>query len=197
MIQDCNLVPTSVVGVCHTASRVLCVLLKRQTSSLLVTDVLKFNEVCTSYPARSCCRKRSQACHKGIWMSGVKSSFTVNPGCGYRGLASLMPWPLYSWYPLHRRPNGPQRWSVHFAEEKHFLSGIEPRFLGCPSSSLFTLATALLRLVVGVGCVVADKFDKLRFSLGYAVAQLVEALRYKPEGRGFDSRWCHWNSSLT
>jgi hypothetical protein len=24
------------------------------------------------------------------------------------------------------------------------------------------------------------------------VAQLVEALRYKPEGRGFDSRWCHW-----
>jgi hypothetical protein len=26
---------------------------------------------------------------------------------------------------------------------------------------------------------------------------LVEALRYKPEGRGFDSRWCHWNFSLT
>jgi hypothetical protein len=23
------------------------------------------------------------------------------------------------------------------------------------------------------------------------VAQLVEALRYKPEGRGFDFRWCH------
>jgi hypothetical protein len=30
----------------------------------------------------------------------------------------------------------------------------------------------------------------------YAVAQLVEALRYKPEGRGFDSRWCHWNLHL-
>jgi hypothetical protein len=29
------------------------------------------------------------------------------------------------------------------------------------------------------------------------VAQLVEALRYKPEGRGFDSRLCHWNISLT
>ena len=26
----------------------------------------------------------------------------------------------------------------------------------------------------------------------YAVAQLVDALRYKPEGRGFDSRWCDW-----
>ena len=27
--------------------------------------------------------------------------------------------------------------------------------------------------------------------------QFVEALRYEPEGSGFDSRWCHWNSSLT
>jgi len=27
---------------------------------------------------------------------------------------------------------------------------------------------------------------------GHAVAQLVEALCYKSEGRGFDSRWCHW-----
>jgi len=29
------------------------------------------------------------------------------------------------------------------------------------------------------------------------VVQLVEALRLKPEGRGFDSRLCHWNFSLT
>ena len=29
------------------------------------------------------------------------------------------------------------------------------------------------------------------------VGQLIEELRYKPEGRGFDSRWCHWNFSLT
>ena len=29
--------------------------------------------------------------------------------------------------------------------------------------------------------------------LGHAVAQLVEALRCKPAGRGFDSRWSHWN----
>jgi len=28
------------------------------------------------------------------------------------------------------------------------------------------------------------------------VTQLVEPLRCKPEGRGFDSRWCHWNFSL-
>jgi hypothetical protein len=34
-------------------------------------------------------------------------------------------------------------------------------------------------------------------SWGHAVAQLVEALLYKSEGRGLDSRWCHWNFSLT
>jgi hypothetical protein len=32
--------------------------------------------------------------------------------------------------------------------------------------------------------------------VGNAVSQLVEALRYKTEGRGFDSRWCHWNFTL-
>ena len=31
---------------------------------------------------------------------------------------------------------------------------------------------------------------------GYTVAQLIEALRNKSEGRGFDSRWYHWNFSL-
>jgi hypothetical protein len=33
--------------------------------------------------------------------------------------------------------------------------------------------------------------------LGHAVAQLVEVLRYKLNGRGFDSRWCLWNFWLT
>jgi hypothetical protein len=27
----------------------------------------------------------------------------------------------------------------------------------------------------------------------HAMAQLVDTLRYKAEGLGFDSRWCHWN----
>ena len=31
----------------------------------------------------------------------------------------------------------------------------------------------------------------------HAVAQLVETLRFKLEGHGLDSRWCHWNFSLT
>ena len=31
----------------------------------------------------------------------------------------------------------------------------------------------------------------------HAMAQLVEALRYKPDGRRFDSQWFHWNFTLT
>jgi len=30
-----------------------------------------------------------------------------------------------------------------------------------------------------------------------AMAQLVQAMGYKPEGRGLDFGWCHWNFSLT
>ena len=40
-------------------------------------------------------------------------------------------------------------------------------------------------------------FKALHSHLGHAVAQLVEALHYKSESRGFDSRRCHWNFSLT
>jgi hypothetical protein len=42
-------------------------------------------------------------------------------------------------------------------------------------------------------------FEKENFNLlvvlklRHPVAQLVEALTYKLEGRGFDSRLCHWN----
>ena len=41
-----------------------------------------------------------------------------------------------------------------------------------------------------------DAFPNLVL-LSSLVARLVEALRYKPEGRGFDSRLCQWNFSLT
>ena len=39
-------------------------------------------------------------------------------------------------------------------------------------------------------------FKLCTFMQGYVVAQLVEALRYKPEGRRFDSRLCHWNFDI-
>jgi hypothetical protein len=37
----------------------------------------------------------------------------------------------------------------------------------------------------------------LLFIWEHAVTQLVEALCYKLEGWGFDSRWCQWDFSLT
>jgi hypothetical protein len=41
---------------------------------------------------------------------------------------------------------------------------------------------------------ICDFTQRQRRARGGAV---LEALRYKPEGRGVDSRWCHWNFSLT
>jgi hypothetical protein len=34
------------------------------------------------------------------------------------------------------------------------------------------------------------------YMLLFVMAQLVEALRYKLEVRGFDFRWCHWHFSF-
>ena len=39
-------------------------------------------------------------------------------------------------------------------------------------------------------------FGPKKDEVEHAVALLVEALRYKSEGRGFDSRWCHWDFLL-
>jgi hypothetical protein len=49
-----------------------------------------------------------------------------------------------------------------------------------------------------VGTVINSlKYWNCDFYFGHAVAQFVEALRYKPQGRGFDSRWYYWKFSLT
>ena len=52
-------------------------------------------------------------------------------------------------------------------------------------------------MVVAYSHLLSQFMESVCMYVGYAVAQLVEALRYKSEGRGFDSRWCHWNFSLT
>jgi hypothetical protein len=41
------------------------------------------------------------------------------------------------------------------------------------------------------------KYNQQKLGGTLLVEQLIEALRYKPEGRGIDSRFCHWNFSLT
>jgi hypothetical protein len=33
--------------------------------------------------------------------------------------------------------------------------------------------------------------------VGAHIGVVVKALHYKPAGPGFDSRWCHWNFSVT
>ena len=58
------------------------------------------------------------------------------------------------------------------------------------------IACQFYKLSESVGIISIHFFASIKL-LGTAVAQLVEALRYKSEGRGFDSRWCHWNFSLT
>jgi hypothetical protein len=42
-----------------------------------------------------------------------------------------------------------------------------------------------------------SEYVNLLGGLGTAVAQLVEALRYKLAGHRFDSQWCQWIFSLT
>jgi hypothetical protein len=49
-----------------------------------------------------------------------------------------------------------------------------------------------------MGCTTEKSwFDSQQAQDIYAVVQLAEALRYKPEGRRFDFRWGHWDFSLT
>ena len=47
-----------------------------------------------------------------------------------------------------------------------------------------------LRAIIGI-------YDYVLFQHGARGGVVVKALRYKPAGRGFDSRWCHWNFSVT
>ena len=47
------------------------------------------------------------------------------------------------------------------------------------------------------GTKVEEKNYLSLLGMGQALTQLVKALRYKPQGRGFDSRWCHRKFSLT
>jgi hypothetical protein len=62
-------------------------------------------------------------------------------------------------------------------------------------ASVFVLQVYLL--IYDLGRLVVTEFNQ-RLELWHAAGgAVVEALRYKPEGRGIDSRWCHWNFSLT
>jgi len=61
------------------------------------------------------------------------------------------------------------------------------------------LTYSIARMITAGGKIakVAYFFGKCSSDAGYAVVRLVEALRYKLAGCGFNYRWCHWNFSLT
>jgi len=71
------------------------------------------------------------------------------------------------------------------ASQKRVSPLMEPQHLSPFSEALFT------------ECYLLSILASFMLSTLHAVAQLVEALCYKSEGRGFDSRWFHWNFSLT
>ena len=85
--------------------------------------------------------------------------------------------------------------AVHLRSISSCRSDISQLF----AALLFNEGTAVAQLVEALRYKSEGRqlFAALLFNERTAVAQLVEALRYKSEGRGFDSRWCHWNFSLT
>ena len=62
---------------------------------------------------------------------------------------------------------------------------------------LLPLSSGCGQLETAVSSQKTTNFIEHKSYMGHVVAQLIEELRYKSEGRGFDSRCCHWNFSLT
>ena len=53
-------------------------------------------------------------------------------------------------------------------------------------------------LLVNMYIVITNvRYERNYIAAGARGGVVVKALRYKPTGRGFDSRWCHWNFSVT
>ena len=80
------------------------------------------------------------------------------------------------WWPCQHEPV----WSSGFTE---------PKVPHPPSQTPFYAAAQTHE--------VSRYFSSLMYSLGACGGVVVKALRYTPAGCGFDSRWCHWNFSVT
>jgi hypothetical protein len=94
---------------------------------------------------------------------------------------------------------GPEQGTFNFM---FFQSNNKQRLLLHKKANTLVFLTASHCIFCEEGSEFLKFLDKLHFSEVYnssqehALAQLVEALRYKPEGRRFNSRWCYWNFSL-
>jgi hypothetical protein len=51
-------------------------------------------------------------------------------------------------------------------------------------------------ITLSLGCVKIKKCICMYVRM-YGGGVVIKALCYKPAGRGLDSRWCHWNFSVT
>jgi len=89
----------------------------------------------------------------------------------------------------------PHLWDIQHENPTSVISVGEVWSFGL--QTIFSLDSVSFHSTHGVVNVGRLYFNFLHVLCGHAVAQLVQALRYKPEGRGYDSRWCHWDFSLT
>ena len=55
----------------------------------------------------------------------------------------------------------------------------------------------IIRNLISVYTIKEDTYIYIYIPAGARGGVVVKAVRYKPTGRGFYSRWCHWNFSVT
>jgi hypothetical protein len=78
------------------------------------------------------------------------------------------------------------------------IYGFDSAVVACFASTFYSIEEIReLFKKFNVPSLVTEYLSLLSCIVGYAVEHLVEALRYKPEGRRFDSRRSHWNFSVT
>jgi len=63
--------------------------------------------------------------------------------------------------------------------------------------NFFTKPSTSAENISDITCVKYGRIFLSMFSNGVRGGIVVKALRYNPAGRGFDSRWRHWNFSVT
>jgi hypothetical protein len=97
---------------------------------------------------------------------------------------------------------------THLSSVKTFLSFITENLCICEISLHMYVRTLCVRVCVHFASAYFTAYTHYFecmvwvplwyiYLIGARGGAVVEALRYKPEGRGFDSRWCHWSFSFT
>ena len=148
-------------------------------------------------------------------MRGIKRYITLRLFCPTAVLShpssvqSSSPVPIRSrwwwwwwWRWWWRRRLGQWRWCVNLQNIPlcpHPVRSItRPDLVLCSTPVLRKKLCHVLWYYKLLGAIYPSLFIcKYSDQLMHAVAQLVEALGYEQEGRGFDSRWRHWNFLLT